>query len=233
MCTVTFIPQSTGFVFTSNRDEALERGTIPPQVYKEGTVSLLYPKDEVAGGSWIGISSLNRLVCLLNGGFIAHKRATHYSLSRGVVVKDFLKGGDILKTIELYKLMGVEPFTLLIIDWDTTFNLFELVWDGNQKHLSKKPWRSTIWSSSLLYSPAIKKERERWFASFLEEQVTIDHSAMLHFHKVAGNGDIENNLVMKRSYVSTKSITQVVCQNQKAFLHYEDLQTQTSLITSI
>ncbi len=35
MCTVTFIPESvSGFILTSNRDEAPNRSTVPPKIYE-------------------------------------------------------------------------------------------------------------------------------------------------------------------------------------------------------
>ncbi len=70
MCTVTYLPLgNNNFILTSNRDETPLRKTIPPKEYDENGVELTYPKDELAGGTWIGLSDKNRLVCLLNGGF--------------------------------------------------------------------------------------------------------------------------------------------------------------------
>ena len=63
MCTLTFIPiENDGFILTSNRDEAPGRNTIEPKRYQEGGTELLFPKDELAGGTWIGVSDKKRLV---------------------------------------------------------------------------------------------------------------------------------------------------------------------------
>ena len=68
MCTVTYLPlENNQFILTSNRDESPMRRTIPPTKYDTQGVALVYPKDELAGGTWIGIREKNRLVCLLNG----------------------------------------------------------------------------------------------------------------------------------------------------------------------
>ncbi|MFD2433530.1 NRDE family protein [Mesonia maritima] len=86
MCTITFIPllkEEKGFVVTSNRDESANRKTLPPKVVEEKGVKLLYPKDEVAGGTWIGASGKKRLICLMNGAFKPHQRK---SLTRQVEV---------------------------------------------------------------------------------------------------------------------------------------------------
>ena len=83
MCTVTFLPlQNNNFILTSNRDEQRIRETIPPKKYKENGVDLFFPKDKIAGGTWIGTSSNKRLVCVLNGAFKKHKRKDYYKKSR-------------------------------------------------------------------------------------------------------------------------------------------------------
>ena len=93
MCTVTFLPlPNQGFVLTSNRDVGYQREkALDPSTYEEEEVSLFYPKDGKAGGTWIGTSRNNRLICLLNGGFENHKRASSYPKSRGLIVKELLK----------------------------------------------------------------------------------------------------------------------------------------------
>src|SRR5690625_1869750 len=92
MCTVTFYPlSSTEFVLTTSRDESPNRATLPPEIYTHEKLELLYPKDKVAGGTWVGASTQKRALTLMNGGFVAHKRKNSYRLSRGVVVLELLK----------------------------------------------------------------------------------------------------------------------------------------------
>ena len=168
MCTVTFIPKSyNDFILTSNRDEAPNRNTIPPKFYSEEGVKLLYPKDEVAGGTWFGVSNRKRLICLLNGGFTAHKRQEKYRMSRGVVVTGLLTSEDAIASIESCDFTDIEPFTIIMVGWESSLQLHELVWDGSLVHFSEKPLAPHIWSSSLLYSEEIKKKREQWFSQFL------------------------------------------------------------------
>lgn len=91
MCTVTYLPLgNNNFILTSNRDETPLRKTVLPKEYLENGVELTYPKDLLAGGTWIGLSEKKRLVCLLNGGFETHERKTPYKMSRGVLVKKIL-----------------------------------------------------------------------------------------------------------------------------------------------
>ncbi|MBT3871232.1 MAG: hypothetical protein HOF75_01215 [Flavobacteriaceae bacterium] len=61
MCTVSFIPKTKGdFILTSNRDESPNRNKIPPNFYDLNNTSLLFPKDEIAGGNGIGASDKKR-----------------------------------------------------------------------------------------------------------------------------------------------------------------------------
>ena len=63
-------------------------------------------KDELAGGTWIGASANKRLICLLNGGFVAHEPFGEYRMSRGVVVTDLLTTENIILKIKEYNLIN-------------------------------------------------------------------------------------------------------------------------------
>lgn len=227
MCTVTFVPSSTtNFILTSNRDESPNRITLPPQVYDFDGVKLLFPKDELAGGTWIGASEQNRLICLLNGGFESHEREENYRMSRGVIVTDLLTKQDAAVAIYGYDFFNVEPFTIIMVDWSDDLRLFELVWDGNDSHFNEKSLAPHIWSSSLLYASEVKRMRENWFSKFLFDHMSPSESELLDFHRSAGEGNPETNLIMDRGFVKTKSITQFLKNDTDICLRYEDLQSQ-------
>lgn len=226
MCTVTFIPKSNSdFIITSNRDEAPGRETFPPKIYEEDKVQLLYPKDALAGGTWIGVSQKKRVVTLMNGGFVAHQRKPFYRKSRGLVVKDLLKADDLKKEIDNYDFNEIEPFTAILVEWKTEVQLFQLVWDGLDYHFSEEPLAPKIWSSSPLYPQNLKKKREQWFSGFLFDTISPSEKEILLFHKTAGEGDSNSNLIMDRSFVKTKSITQIKRKKEAIEMRYEDLQT--------
>lgn len=223
MCTVTFLPLSnTDFMLTSNRDEQRLRETLPPKIYEENGIEMLFPKDKIAGGTWIGVSSKKRLVCVLNGGFTKHKRKDSYSKSRGLIAKEILKENAIQPYIEKLDLLGVEPFTMIIVDWNNKeLNLVELVWDENQKHITKHKNEPKIWSSSTLYTDEIKKLRDKCFQEWIAEN-DFTSSAILKFHH-SENDDKEQSILMKRAYVETVSITSVKKIENKIEMVYEDL----------
>jgi len=225
MCTVTLIPTGTNdFVLTSNRDEAPNRNTLSPDYYEVDNVKLLFPKDEVAGGSWIGVSEKQRVLCVLNGGFKMHERKASYRLSRGVVMKDLLVCTNLEQTIEVYNLEGVEPFTLIIVEWDSSMSFKELVWDGHKKYFSNLPLEPSIWSSSSLYNNSMKKERLQWFNGFKEKHQLTSCSVM-KFHKTAGQGNKDYGVIMDRFFVKTTSITQITKTDNMVNMSFENLQT--------
>lgn len=224
MCTVTITHKGNNdFILTSNRDEAPRRVSLAPDFYNIDEVKMLFPKDELSGGTWIGVSEKNRLVCVLNGGFEIHEREAEYRKSRGVVAKDFMIVDDIVSTIKVYNLEDIEPFTMVIVDWNTTLQFFELVWDGNQKHFTELPLEPKIWSSSTLYNEQMKTERQQWFDDFKFEKA-LDAELLLGFHKGAGIENKDYGVVMNRGFVKTTSITQVEKIGDTVHMAYENLQ---------
>jgi len=223
MCTVTFLPLgNTDFILTSNRDEQRLRETLPPKIYEDDSVKMLYPKDKVAGGTWIGASSKKRLVCVLNGGFIKHKRKENYPKSRGLIAKELLKENSLQPYLENLDLLDVEPFTMVIVDWNNNeLNLVEVVWDEHEKHIITHKNEPKIWSSSTLYIDEIKKLRKSWFQQWLSEN-EFTSEAILQFHHMETD-DKEQSVLMKRIHVETVSITSVKKMETTIEMMYEDV----------
>lgn len=224
MCTVTYLPlEGNNFVLTSNRDETPLRKTIFPKEYIENGVELTYPKDELAGGTWIGTSNKNRLVCLLNGGFENHVRKLPYRMSRGVIVKNILSVNDAITYINEFNFFDIEPFTLILVDWYEELETYELVWDGTEKHFKKLPQAPKIWSSSSLYNSEMKQFREDWFEDWLKENNEFSQEKILKFHNNEDLGTPEISPKMKRNFVETVSITSVEKNTDHISMQYFDV----------
>ena len=129
MCTVTVSPLNhpNSFVLTSNRDEAPGRETLPPKVYQEEGLKMAFPKDVLAGGTWLGVSEQKRVICLLNGEFKKHIRMLPYNKSRGVVVKELLAAINFSEAVAEIDLSEVEPFTIVAADWQQGLFFAEFV----------------------------------------------------------------------------------------------------------
>ncbi|PQJ21188.1 NRDE family protein [Tenacibaculum sp. SG-28] len=225
MCTVTYLPLGkNNFIFTSNRDEDPSREAIAPKKYLENDIALYYPKDSLAGGTWIGISEHKRLVCLLNGAFEKHQRAKSYAMSRGKVVKKLLSSVDALEEIKKINFLNIEPFTIVFVDWKNNLVAHELVWDGNTKHLKKLPNKPQIWSSSTLYNKEMRNQRKAWFSDWLQEQDRLTKVKLLEFHNDKKRGTSETSLQMKRDKVETVSVTCFTKIKDTVSLEYFDNQ---------
>lgn len=221
MCTVTLCSLNQGFVLTSNRDEAVARETLSPRVYSEAGVKLVYPRDLEAGGTWIGLSEQKRAICLLNGGFEPHVRKPPYRKSRGLVVKDLLKTENVTQEVASYNFSGIEPFTCVIADYHRDDGFFELVWDGKQPYFRSLDPGSYIWSSSLLYSETVRRDREERFSKFKTSR-DLNAETLLEFH--ASRGSEENGgLIINRGFLKTCSITQVLKHESQVRMSYQNL----------
>lgn len=230
MCTVSFIKHTDGFSLTSNRDEQTSRPTLPPKVYDEFDQNLVYPKDEIAGGTWIASSDKRLTVCLLNGAFKNHKRQLPYAKSRGVVLKERFQYNDNHSFINEVNLINVEPFTLLMIDHRDLDNLdFKvLVWDANQKHASSIDTHNHhIWASATLYNDKQREMRQDWFEDFINTHDSFPTDEIIKFHSGSFTDDKSEDMVMARHQeLKTISISQInILKDSKCFI-YKDLEVQ-------
>lgn len=234
MCVLTFVPKSkNGFIITNNRDENLLRPrAISPKKYKIGNSQAYFPKDPKAGGTWIA-TNLKYTLCLLNGAFEKHIPAEQYTKSRGTIILDFL----IHQNIDNFKkegyFIGIENFTLIIIDGSQQ-KISQLVWDGSKVFFENLVWtRPYIWSSCTLYTAEIIMKRSILFEKFLKEKANPSESQLFEFHKHTEVGDMANNLVMERGDGTiTQSICQITSDKTGTRFTYSDLiaQNEKSLI---
>lgn len=228
MCTITLVPHPdsmNGFILTSNRDEAVSRMTLPPKKEVYRGKKLFFPKDEEAGGTWIGVSENLRCICLMNGAEKPHVRKPEYRKSRGVVVKDFLAGNKLKELFSQYDLDDIEPFTMIIVDWHNGLAFYELLWNGKERKLTKLAMKEHIWSSSPLYSKEMKASRLKWFKE-LKESEGFSPESLLDFHHHGGEGNKQFDLIIDRGFLKTQSITQVYNSSKELKFWYKGLITK-------
>ncbi|MBS1740486.1 hypothetical protein CMU80_01730 [Elizabethkingia anophelis] len=213
MCTVTYIPTADGFYLTSSRDEKASRATIPPAKYSAGGIDLIYPKDELAGGTWIASNYNGRTACLLNGAFLNHEKQEHYVQSRGLVLLDSFKHKNTVEFSNAVDLENVEPFTMISLNYQfgTIVEFTEFRWDGTNKHLKRLDTsKSQIWSSSTLYSTKIQLKRAALFESWIEQFKRADGRNILSFHNRKHGLSTPHDIVMKgEGDLMTISISQI------------------------
>ncbi len=231
MCTVTYIPptQEKSFVLTTNRDELDFRPTLPPDIYSCGDGKMVFPKDELAGGSWIAMNAKGNVNCLLNGAFVPHEKQAHHTKSRGMVLLEFTRSA---LTAQAYfsqaDLYHAEPFTIVALKQskDVVQDFQEFIWDGSEKHfrvLDKK--HPHIWSSVTLYDKEQRQLKRAWFEKFCQQyKNSITKEKIVDFH--CGNhtdGKSKNMLIQQNGDLKTVSISQVLLANEKLQMDYFDL----------
>ncbi|WP_440772794.1 NRDE family protein [Natronorubrum sp. DTA28] len=90
MCTLTLawqVFEDAPVAVAANRDEALEREALPPDIYREEP-SIVAPQDVEAGGTWIGYNEHGVFVGITNRWTDADLAAER---SRGLLVADVLE----------------------------------------------------------------------------------------------------------------------------------------------
>ena len=233
MCTVSFVKQNDKIIITSNRDEQVLRpAAINPEFYVINNKKIMFPKDTKAGGTWFAISESGNAIVLLNGAKEKHEfKTNYYQKSRGLIVLELISSDNILESWSQIDLEKVEPFTLVVYE---NQSLFQLQWneidkasielDINERH---------IWSSSTLYPKEIREQRSTWFFNFIKQKEQIFETDLYNFHSDTKPENTENGLVINRDNIlKTISISQIIIQNKRAIFNYNDLITNKNFTNS-
>lgn len=225
MCTLTYIPTKEGAYITSNRDELNTRPTSPPEKRNYHQMDLFFPKDEVAGGSWIASDKKAHIRCLLNGAFESHQREESYRKSRGIILLDSFQYDSFLSFVEQYDFSNIEPFTLVSFDLENTHQIEEVRWDGEKTHYQQfENNQPLMWSARAMYNPEHRKKRRQWFDGWLTQYAQENDRNILKFHTSRHSEDPHYDILMKRENgVATTSVTQVRKKGSELTMQYKDL----------
>ncbi len=131
MCTLVFAWQvftDAPVVAAANRDEALGRPSTPPEIVEESP-RVLAPRDEEAGGTWIGYNERGVFVAITNRWTGADGEATA-ERSRGLLVRDALRQASAEEAARLverelddrrydgFNLVLADANAALLVEWD-------------------------------------------------------------------------------------------------------------------
>jgi len=212
-------------IITSNRDEHLQReNAVAPALHTLPAKKIIFPKDAKAGGSWFAAADDGVVLVLLNGAFKKHNPQPPYRKSRGLILLEIIEANEPLSFFKVISLENIEPFTIVLYQPD---QLYELRWDGKNKHEKQLDAAgSYIWSSATLYNDEIIAYREELFEQFIHS-AAITAKGIYDFH-ASNNGDTENGFIISRKTgMKTFSITQAVVNDDAVnFLHSDLLQQQ-------
>jgi hypothetical protein len=228
MCTVTFVPAGNAFHFTSSRDEHASRpNAVVPSVYEMNNHKLLYPRDSLAGGTWIVASEAGYVGVLLNGAIKPHHPQPPYRQSRGMILLDLISNPSPADSFEEMNFKGIEPFTIILFQ---DRQLYAAKWDGEMKWIeSLNAHKPQIWSSVTLYDNEIIHKRESWFNRWRETVQYPGTLDIIHFHQHGGDGNPWNDILMNRdNQVFTNSISSIRLSTEALSFRYIDFRSGKS-----
>lgn len=222
MCTLSYIPTDQGYIFTHNRDERTDRLSSDNIVRKElQNRRVFFPQDLEANGTWMAYSPEFRAACILNGGEKEYTRKSAYRKSRGIMVLESFEASSIQEFYEGYNFKDIEPFTLILKGKGEFCSIIHDEDTTQIKHFD--PSKKHIWSSTKLYSKEVRRKREIWFENWIQTKPKFNSQNVFDFHRSAGEGNQENDLVMSRwGILKTVSITQIVALSTFEKINYWD-----------
>lgn len=209
MCTLTILKDNDRLVITSNRDEDPRRNAhnhFRNIVTSQGWG--MYPIDPDSDGTWIGIGENNTFHCLLNGGFVKHKRKLPYKKSRGTLIPTLLEDPNFLESTEV-NYQDYEPFTLVSVK-----KLFIEVniWTGEELIRQLKPLDEPyMWSSATLYNESEHEEKNNLFLRIKNSAEPLADSI---FHLHSSDLKYENSCHQPNGIVKTIQVIQLIFDRQ-------------------
>lgn len=133
MCTIAFAWQvlaDAPIAVAANRDEALGRESLPPQILASDPETVA-PQDAEAGGTWIGVTERGLFVAITNRWTADGPPDLPAERSRGLLVRDALGADDAASAVDLVREQVRDHryagFNLLVADADRATYL---EWDG-------------------------------------------------------------------------------------------------------
>ena len=220
MCTVTLVPNNKNFILTSNRDEAIGRETLPIDCYQINDTRMLFPKDQVAGGTWIAANHHGVTVCLLNHYQFEQLEAYKTWISRGEMVREFATTTDLTQAEQRFNALDLEDYRAfrMFIIVQNGDNLL-CVWDGHSARVEVNV--NTPKSSSSVDAKHVKSLRKNLFVDMklVESKNTDDY---LKYHTSHLPSRSKESVCMHRDDANTVSLSYVRVSGSSVSFRYAD-----------
>lgn len=210
MCTLSVFPSSGGgFIVTGNRDESRRRDE-PGQF--NITEHYCYPVDGLAGGTWVGFNRSGLVMAILNRYQDPLKSDV---VTRGEIIPNLLPCHDLLAArtaVLALNLVQYNPFDLVIV---SNQGLLHYSNNGQTGDLKEYDLNAPYFITSSLvdagYTLTIRREL---FATFVASNKVqpLDILSQLHLNQLPQ--DPVSSIFMARNESHTKSISQVIVDNQ-------------------
>ena len=222
MCTISFVPNLSGFYLAMNRDEKFTRSTaLLPAIVDLADHRAIFPR-EPEGGTWIAANDAGVCLALINWHRV-ERQPVRSIASRGQVVKALAaKSSDeeIAAGLAALPLRRLRPFRLITII-PSEQRVTEWRWDRDRLVAQKHAWERRHWFSSGLDEPKAELERDRVCKAARTQKVAgrLNWLRRLHRSHLPERGPF--SICMHRSDASTVSYTEVAVSGQRATMRYK------------
>lgn len=224
MCTLTFIPEESGYLVGMNRDELRTRPiALLPQVHERNSIQFVCPR-EPSGGTWIASNSQGNLLAMLNWNGPVTAELGEKLKSRGTLIPELMVEADLAATESCFDhlcLRGVFPFRLIAVFWkERTIN--EWRWSGTEVEILRRPWAQTHWFSSSLSDLSAERERGRVCRAGESDYDFGNPSWLRRLHRSHEPAPGPYSICVHREDAATVSYTEVSCCESLISMDYLD-----------
>ncbi len=222
MCTLSFLPESEGYIVGMNCDELKSRAAAGgPAVHRMGLAKAIFAQ-ESTGGSWIAATSRGNLLALLNWNQTGEERLEPKERSRGEIIPSLLKedtSEETEQTLSHTELRDVNPSRLVGI-FPHEREIRQWKWDGVKVSSHLHEWERNHWFSSSRSDVRAEKVRSGAYKMLWREG--LQHPEVwlrkLHASHLPEAGAF--SVCVHRDDASTVSYTEVQCEKSGIKMTY-------------
>lgn len=242
MCSVNWRKFDSHISIAFNRDESVNRAKAEiPQVFNDGTVNFLMPRDPDGNGSWLTVNQCGFVFLLLNDYQGLLKSTEHELISRGLLIRGLASCRslpEITKYVANIDLTKSQPFYLAMISMEK-----QICWhyDGIKTELVADTLPEQIYSSGHSDAEQIIQLRKRYVDSlniendddliklhqshqpFPNNSVDSLDDSINNLERADDNlkvGDLRYPICMHREDAKTQSLTHIVLTDDKVEMKY-------------
>jgi hypothetical protein len=219
MCTLSFIPEGSGYLVGMNRDEQISRpAALPPERLPIAGGFAIYPREK-SGGTWIAANSLGITLALLN--WYSAIPLYPKTRSRGEVIPRLIAAedsGSVHDALTKLELQGTLPFRLIGI-FSNERKVAEWRWNQRLLEIQEFPWQRRHWFSSGISDADAQKARGS-VCSNSSPDGRPTKEWLRELHRSHENGPGPYSLCVHREDVRSLSYSEVTFGDQGVRMEY-------------
>ncbi|MGV6850557.1 MAG: NRDE family protein [bacterium] len=226
MCTLTAVAEAGELIITMNRDEHKARDEakkLQINYDQQSQLKSAFPVDLLSSGTWFGVNNAGVIMALLNR-YQDRVESKSIQRSRGSIIPSLLKSGSIDEVNEKLKCFNASGFEAFDLYAFSSEYYLHFSWNGEIEKLSKQRHESFFFtsSSSVSYEQTFALRKEGFIRSMQDEKRHKKNlpEQILKAHLFQDQNNTSQSIFVERETIHTKSICQVVMDEQQTKLDY-------------